>query len=97
MASTTGPMPDAPMSPIELRLERVNRAVALDRAVSEMAHRHVITAMTAMEAASRDGVIPPRLIRARDRQHKAFLRLLYALMRLAQSTDADLQRSVTRS
>lgn len=86
-------MPDAPMSSMEVRLERVNRAAALERAVHQMAGRHAQTCMrvTATPEPSE------RLWRAQTRQHLAFMRLLAALTALAQSTDADLQRDVTRS
>lgn len=99
MATEMRPMADGPMSAMDLRLERVSRAVTLDQAVTRMADRYGDTCLQlGAAAAGRSGGSEfARLQRAADRQYRAFTRLLYALNRLAQSTDADLQSIVTRS
>lgn len=101
MATAKRPMPDAPMSALEIRLERVHRAHALDQAVTQMVGRYADSIQLVACGDRPTGPARPdeveRLRRAAHRQYRAFTRLLYALARLAQSTDADLQRSATRS
>jgi hypothetical protein len=95
MADTRGVMPDPPMSRMEVRLARVERAVPLDAAVRSMAGRYADTCMDFLTTEA--GPAKERLRRRSAWQYRAFQRLLDALTQLALQTDADLQRSVTRS
>jgi hypothetical protein len=95
MAAAGRVMPDPPMSPMELRLKRLELAVPLDGAVRTMAGRYADTCMDFLNAAP--GPAKEQLRRRAGRQYRAFQRLLGALTQLAQQTDADLQCSDTRS